>query len=41
MCTEKHVLNKKKVYKWAKYGFATTSLSRKDSPWSGNALTLR
>ena len=29
MCTEKHILVKKKnVYKWAKNGFATTSLNK-------------
>ena len=26
----------KNVYKWAKAGFAITSLSPKDSPWSRN-----
>ena len=30
ICRQKHVLiKKKKVYKWAKYGFPTTSLSQK------------
>ena len=31
MCMKKHVLVKKNVYKCAKHGFATTSLSCKDS----------
>ena len=33
---EKHILVKN-VYKWAKYGFATTSLSQKDSLLIENA----
>ena len=31
----------KDVYKWAEYGFATLSLSWKDSWWSENTLTLQ
>ena len=33
-------LRRKKVYKFAEYGFATTSLSQSNSPWHGNRLTL-
>ena len=29
---EKEVLVKKDVYKWAKHGFVTMSLDRKDTP---------
>ena len=36
----KACLNQKNVYKLVKYGFATTSLSWKDSPWSGSTPTL-
>ena len=39
MCTKKHVLVKKNIYKWAKYEFATISWSWKNSPWSGNKLS--
>ena len=31
MCIEKQVFSEKSVYKWVKYGFATTSLSGKDT----------
>ena len=40
ICMEKHVLVKKKVYSWVKYGFATMRLSQKDSLSCGNTLTL-
>ena len=40
MCTEKHVLVKKSVYKWTKHRFVTTSPSGKESTSSGNTLTL-
>ena len=33
-------LSQKDIYKWAKDEFARTSLSRKDSLFSGNILTL-
>ena len=36
ICTEKQVLVKKIVYKWAKHEFATTNPSWKESPWSRN-----
>ena len=39
MLIEKHVLIKKNVYKWAKHGFFTISMSQKDDQWSGNILT--
>ena len=38
MCTEKHVLVKKK--KVHKHEFAIISLSLKDSSWSGKTLTF-
>ena len=34
-------LSSKNVYNWAKHGFATTILRRKDSLWTGNKLTVR
>ena len=37
MYSEKNDLVKN-IYKWSKYGFATTSLSGKDSSWSVNTL---
>ena len=30
----------KNVLRWAKHGFARININQKDSPWSGNTLTL-
>ena len=40
MCDEyrETYFNQNSLYKWAKNGFATSSPSQKDSPWSGNTL---
>ena len=40
MCTERHVLVKKKYYKLIKHKLATISQSQKVSPWSETKLTL-
>ena len=45
LCMKKFVLvkttKKKNVYKWTKRVIAITSLSRKDTRWSGSRLTIK
>ena len=36
MCMSTYVFKKIRIYKWAKHGLATMSLSQKDCSWSGN-----